>query len=443
MQNSTKISFNTAVAIVVANMVGAGVFTSLGFQLFSIQSVFPLLMLWLVGGIVALCGALSYGELAALFPRSGGEYNFLSEIYHPSIGFLSGWVSATVGFAAPVALAAVALGKYSSSVILAGASESAVTNLSTGIALVVVLLITAIHAYDIKAGSAFQRYSTAVKVILIIGFILGGLFITSSPQNITVLPVTGDWSLVFSGGFAVSLAYVSFSYSGWNASAYLAGEIKNPQKNVPRSLFLGTLVVMIAYILLNFVFLYTASMESMVGQLDVGYVSANAIFGTIGGKIMGSMIALLLISSISAMIFAGPRVTQVMGEDIAFLKKLAFRNKKGVPIYAIFLQAVITILLILTSSFDAILKYIAFTLDIFTFMTVLGVFVMRFKAPKKERVYKTWGYPITPLIFLAVTAWTMIFLLQENFWGSLAALGTVLAGFIFYLLDKVINKSKS
>ena len=483
-----NVSFFTAIAIVVANMVGAGVFTSIGFQAAGFQFAvpkgttfapyFPILMLWLVGGIVALCGALSYGELAAMFPRSGGEYNYLSKVYHPAFGFLSGWVSATVGFSAPVAAAAIALGKYTSSVY--PAVDQVV------VAVVVLILITLIHSYDIKAGSIFQRYSTLIKVILVIGFILGGFFMTESPEVFTLAPQSGDWTLIFGSAFAVNLAYVSFAYSGWNASAYLSNEIVNPKKNVPRSLFLGTLLVTAIYLLLNYVFLYTIPVTELASKqaadfgtpLEVGYLAANNIFGDALGKTMGLMIALLLISSISAMVFAGPRVTQVMGEDLPLLARFGRKNKKGIPILAIFLQSTISLALILTASFDAIVKYIAFSLDIFTFSTVLGIFIMRNRRGKiklelaslrsrlesdqlsedqkvalqaelaeKEGIvntpYKTWGYPITPFIFLVATGWTMFFLLKKETAGSLIALGTILLGLIIYFVDKSLSQKKA
>ncbi len=443
INNTGRVTLRTAITIVVANMVGAGVFTSLGYQSLGTGAVFPLLLLWVVGGIVAMCGALSYGEMAALFPRSGGEYNYLSNTYHPAFGFLSGWISATVGFSAPVAMAGVALGTYSSSII--GLPPQM-------IAIIVIILISMIHATDIGLGSIFQQYSTGVKVVLIIGFIFGGLLLTPNPQPIlnNIVPTDADWSMVFSGGFAVNLAFVSFAYSGWNAAAYLANEIENPRVNVPRALVTGTLVVMIAYILLNIVFLYTlpvstyageqlANIKANKGPLEVGYLSAQQFLGDNGGKIMAGMIALLLISSISAMIFAGPRVMQAMGEDVKSLRFLSIKNKKGIPVLAIILQSAISIVLVLSAQFDTILYAIAFTLDIFTFATVLGVIVMRFKAPKAERVYKTWGYPITPLIFLGVTGWTMYFLLTNRTTPSLIALGIVLLGLVVYFINQAIQ----
>lgn len=439
-KNLQKITFYTAISIVVANMIGTGVFTSLGYQAAGIQSIFPLLMLWLVGGIVALCGALSYGELAGMMPRSGGEYHYLSKIYHPAFGFLSGWASAVVAFSGPVAAAALALGTYSASVF----SSPDNTIFVKSIAIFVVVLITAIHSYDVGLGSVFQRYSTALKIILIIGFIFGGLFITSQPVEISILPKKGDLWLILGNSFATSLAFVSFAYSGWNASAYLATEIKNPQRNVPLSLFLGTVAVMAIYLLMNFVFLYTVPVETLAAEqakdfakpLEVGYLSGNVIFGNTGGKIMAGMIALLLVSSISAMIFAGPRVSQVMGEDFKLLSFFAYRNSKDIPLYAILLQSTLSVIVILTAAFDQIIFGIAFVLDIFTFSTVLGVLIWRIKYPEKERPYKTFLFPIPVIIFLLATGWVMYFLLTSYTTACLIAFGIVLSGLIPYFINK-------
>jgi APA family basic amino acid/polyamine antiporter len=444
METSSKaqVTLKTAVAIVVANMVGAGIFTSMGYQAANTDSAFAIILVWIVGGVVALCGALSYGEMGTLFPRSGGEYNYLTNVYHPAFGFLSGWISSTVGFAAPVAMAAMALGKYS----------SVVTNIPPQYtAIGIVILISLIHSTDVKLASIFQQYSTFIKVLLIVGFIIGGFLMNTTPQKIDFIPTSQDWAKVFSAGFAINLAFVSFAYSGWNAAAYLANEIENPRKNVAKALLTGTLVVMTAYILLNFVFLYTIPIGTLVSEqvkdfskpVEVGYLSAQGFLGELGAKMTAGTIALLLISSISAMIFAGPRVMQVMGEDIKILRFLSQKNSKDLPVVAIYAQLTISIILILTASFDSILYAIAFTLDIFTFATVLGVFVMRIRKPKAERIYKTWGYPITPAIFLAVTGWTMYFLLTSRTKESLVALGVVLLGLVFYFIDKSLSGSKN
>src|SRR5207302_7791816 len=230
------IGFATASSIVIANIIGTGIFTSLGFQLADIQAGFPLLMLWVIGGIAALCGALCYGELSAALPRSGGEYHFLSQIYHPALGFMAGFVSATVGFAAPIALAAIAFGKYLQGVLGFG---SAVL-----LSFAVVRVVALCDLMNLQVGSAFQNFSTLV-ILLLIGTLIAAGFIINPKQPIDFLPARGDTILIFSGAFAVSLVYVMYSYSGWNAAVYVTGEIKQPEKNVPRSLLAGTSLVIV------------------------------------------------------------------------------------------------------------------------------------------------------------------------------------------------------
>ncbi|NER46199.1 MAG: amino acid permease [Symploca sp. SIO1A3] len=424
-QNPRLINLFTAICIVVANMIGTGVFTSLGFQVIDIKSGFSLLFLWIVGGIFALCGALAYGELAAVMPRSGGEYHYLSKIYHPIIGFLSGWVSVTVGFAAPIAAAAIALGNYFTSVF-------PVIN-PIAIALLVVIAVTLIHLNNVKTGSYFQQIFTILKVLLIVILILCGLVFAES-QGLNFFPTPGDLPVIASTPFAISLVYVTYSYSGWNASIYIANEIEEPEKNLPRSLLLGTLVVMLLYLLLNFIFLYSTPIDNLAGQLEVGYIAAESIFGSSGAKIMGMLISFGLISSISSMVWAGPRVTQVIGEDIPLFKLLARKNNSGVPYYAILLQLAIVIVLVITSSFDAVITYLGFTLTLSSFMTVLGVFIHRIKYPEIQRPYQTWGYPVTPLLFLAISLWILVFIFMDKPVESLAGLGTIALGLPVYLI---------
>lgn len=428
-----SIGLFTAICLVVANMVGTGVFTSLGFQAIDIQSGFSLLMLWIVGGVFALCGALSYGELGAAMPRSGGEYHYLTKIYHPAIGFLSGWVSVTVGFAAPIALAAMALGTYAASVF------PSVSPLA--IAVVVVIGVSLIHTRDLKFGSSFQDIATVGKVSLIVILIVCG-FALAQPQDIGFLPSIEDSGLIFSSPFAISLVYVTYSYSGWNAAIYLASEVKEPEKNVPRALFIGTAAVMVLYVLINFIFLYTTPIDRLAGELEVGYIAAESIFGTSGAKIMGMLISFGLISSISSMVLAGPRVTQVIGEDMPVFQILAKKNRNGVPYYAILLQLSIVLILLITSTFEAVLTYLSFTLTLSSFLTVLGVFVYRFGHPEVPRPYKTWGYPIVPIIFLAISLWILIFIFKDKTMESLAGLGTLALGLPIYFLavkNKVIS----
>src|SRR5882672_2674377 len=264
------VGFYTACGIVIANIIGTGVFTSLGFQVADIQSGFALLMLWIVGGITALCGALCYGELSATLPRSGGEYHFLSEIYHPAVGFMAGFVSATVGFAAPVALAAMAFGTYFNGVFGVGSPVM--------LSFVVVWLVTVFHLGNLQVGSAFQNVSTLVKLLLI-GALIGAGFFVPSKQPISFLPAPGDKAAILSGAFAIALVYVMYSYSGWNASAYISSEIKRPEKNVPRSLLASTSVVIVIYVVLNAIFLATTPAEKLKGQLEIALIAGKHIFG--------------------------------------------------------------------------------------------------------------------------------------------------------------------
>ncbi len=425
-QNPHKplIGLFTAISIVVANMIGVGVFTSLGFQAADIKSSFALLFLWMVGGVCALCGALSYGELGSVMPRSGGEFHYLSRIYHPAVGFLSGWVSVTVGFAAPIAAAAMALGQYLSKALPVSPNA---------IAILVVIVVSLVHTQTIKLGSYFQNVFTVLKILLIITLVICG-FLIATPQNIQILPQSGDLNEIFSAPFASSLVYVMYSYSGWNASIYIASEVENPEKNVPRSLFIGTLIVLVLYLLLNFTFLHTTPINKLAGKLEVGYLAASQIFGANGGKIMSLLISIGLISSISSMVWAGPRVTQVIGEDIPFFKLLSRKNKNGIPFLAILLQLSLVLFLVITSSFQTIITYMGFTLTLCSFLTVLGVFVHRLRYPEVPRPYKTWGYPATPLIFLGISLWMLTFILKDKPMESLAGLGTILLGLPVYLM---------
>jgi APA family basic amino acid/polyamine antiporter len=294
-----KITFLTGAAIVIANMVGTGVFTSLGFQVMGIESGFALLMLWLVGGLIALCGAVSYAELAAAMPRSGGEYHYLSQIYHPALGFLSGWVSATVGFAAPTALAALALGEYAKSV-WPGLQP-------TWLSVAVVLVLTAVHGTSARFGGRLQVFITALKVVVLVAFIVAGVTVGEG-QPLGFVPDAAGWRALLSPAFAVSLVYVSYAYSGWNAAVYVTGEIENPQRNLSRILLVGTAVVLLLYVGLNYVFLRSTPLAGLKGQVEVGFVAATSLFGPLGGRLMGGIIAALLVSTVSSMVLAGPRI---------------------------------------------------------------------------------------------------------------------------------------
>ncbi len=443
-QSPRKIGLYTATAIVAANMIGTGVFTSLGFQILDIKDGFSIGFLWLLGGIAALCGALTYGELGAALPRSGGEYHFLSRIFHPAAGFLSGWISALVGFSAPIAAAAMAVGRYATQTLVAsGVLAPGENSLLIGAMVIgVVTVISMIHTMQISLVSRFQVFFTSLKVTLILVLIFSG-FILARSQGVNFLPGPESIRSIFSAPFAVSLVFVMYSYSGWNAATYVVNEIKDPGRNLPKSLFWGTAIVILLYVPLNLVFLYSSPFSALEGKPEVGFIAANYIFGRVGAIFMGSLISLGLISAISSMVWAGPRVSMVMGEDYRLLGFLRFKNANGVPVYALLLQYVIVVILVLTSKFEQIITYIGFILSLSTFLTVLGVFVLRWRSPRLERPYKTWGYPVTPIFFLLVTGWMMIFVLRDKPVESLAGVATVLLGLVFYYIDRLLFESRA
>ena len=419
----STVSVMVATAIVIADMVGVGVFTSLGFQVKDIPSGFSILLLWIIGGIVALCGVFSYSELGAMFPRSSGEYNFLSRAFHPSVGFLAGWVSATVGFAAPVALAAMAFGEYAKS-LLPGWPP-------LGLAIAVVWMVSLVQLSGVRHSSSFQLISTVLKVALIVAFLLAG-FIIGTPQAVSFAPSASDLAHLTSGPFAIGLVFVMYSFSGWNAATYIIGEMRTPQRSLPRALLAGTLIVLVLYVALNAVFLQTTPIEKLSGQLDVARIAGSYIFGDFGGRVVGAMICIGLVSSISAMMWIGPRVMMTMGEDIPALRVFARKSSQGAPAYAIIFQLAVANLMLFTRSFEAVLDFIQFALLCCSFLTVLGLIKLRFTQPDVPRPYRAWGYPITPLVFLLVTAFMMYHLLTERPLQSFLGTLIMISGLLIY-----------
>jgi basic amino acid/polyamine antiporter, APA family len=420
---ASSVSVIVATAIVVADMVGVGVFTSLGFQVKDIPSGFSILLLWVVGGLVALCGVFSYSELGAMFPRSSGEYNFLSRAFHPSFGFLAGWVSATVGFAAPVALAAMAFGEYAKSLL---PDVSPLT-----LAVAVVWLVSLVQLSGVRQSGTFQLISTILKVVLILAFLVAG-FVVGTPQPVSFAPSASDFAHITGGPFAIGLVFVMYSFSGWNAATYIIGEMRMPQQNLPRALLAGTLIVLVLYVALNAVFLYTTPIDELSGQLDVARVAGSYIFGDIGGRIVSAMICIGLVSSISAMMWIGPRVMMTMGEDIPALRLFARKSRQGAPAYAILFQLAVANLMLFTRSFEAVLDFIQFALLFCSFFTVLGVIKLRITRPDLRRPYRAWGYPVTSVVFLLVTAFMMYHLLTERPLQSFLGILIMISGLLIY-----------
>ena len=306
---------------------------------------------------------------------------------------------------------------------------------------VVIILVTIVQSINYAIGGGFQTVATAIKVVLIIVFIIFGLLCACN-THISIMPTAQTYTDVFSAPFAISLVYVSFAYSGWNASSYIAGEVDNPKRNIPLSILVGTLLVTILYIMINYVFLRTAPVEEMKGVNEVAFISAKYIFGDNGAKLISLIISVLLVSTISSMVIVGPRVIQMIGEDYSIFRVLSRKNANGIPVIAIASQSLIALVLLFSSSFDMIITYISFTLSLFTTLTVLGVFILRYQKPDLERPYRTWGYPVTPAIFLILNCWFLWFVFKGKPVASLVGLGVVALGLVVYFIAKYLSKNE-
>jgi APA family basic amino acid/polyamine antiporter len=420
------LGMTAATAMVVANMIGVGVFTSTGFMVLGLQTQ-PILLNWMLGGLLALCGAAAYAELGTMMPRVGGEYIYLSKAYHPAVGFLSGWVSLFAGFSAPIASAALVFGKYLHAIVPGVPDRAAAVGL--------VVVTTALHMFDVALGSRVQTGFTALKVALIVGFIAAGFTVGNGDWANLDTFVPGASDSVLAPAFWVSLVYVSFSYAGWNAAAYVAGELRDPGRVLPRALLIGTAIVTALYLALNLVFLYAAPAAALAGKEEVGYVAAVHLFGEQSGRWLSTIIALALISAVSAMLMTGPRVYTAMAEDGMFFRFMARRTERGAPLYSVLLQGALVVALVLLSTVRDLIQYVGFTLSMLAALTVLGVFVLRVRWPDAPRPYRTLGWPVTPALFVALSLWMAVHLVRDQPGPTLLAGGiTVGSGLLVYVL---------
>jgi len=427
--------------MVVANMIGTGIFTSIGFQVMpapiGIPDAFSILLIWILGGVLALCGAMSYGEVATTMKESGGEYTFLSRLYHPVIGFTSGWVSMIAGFSAAISALAIAAAKYALPVLsgITGSQPGEQAVKLLGISFI--LLVAFIQTGGVKTGGFFQNIITWFKLLLI-GFILClpllSAFLGVESSDTSFMPTDSSLPTIFSLPFAGSLVYVMFSYSGWNASSYIAGNLEDPQKNLPFSLVTGTLIVVLVYVLMNLVFMNTLSFAELEGQLTIGNLAVSRVFGPAFADAFGFVFAFSLMSGISAMFIAGPRVAAQIGNDFPVFSLLKNKTASGAPVNAIALQALISTGIVWFFDYSLILQYIEITLSLFCLLTVSGVFIIRHKKLAGEHTVKTWAYPLTPLLFIGITLWMMaFFILQEP--ARLLGTGiTLLSGAVLYFI---------
>lgn len=422
--------------IVVANMIGAGIFTTSGLLMQDLQNPIIMIVLWIVGGTIAICGALSYGELGAAIPRAGGEYAFLSRLYHPVLGFLSGWVSFFVGFSAPIAASAIGFVAYMTrafpEILQLGIFDASVeaTVLRKLYAILVIALFTAVHIRGLEFGTNVQNVLTILKVGLIVGLIFAGVAFGRGnwdyfSQGIDFNFGFGGWKVI-----GLSLMWIMFAYSGWNASAYIGSEVKNPSKNLPRSLIVGTGIVILLYFCLNLIYVYAVAPPEMEGVISIAGLAAGNLFGQSFEKILSIMISFALFSSLSAYIILGPRVYYSMAKDRYFFRFASDIHKKfGVPAKSIMLQGAIAAVMALFGTFDQLLTYMGFSLGIFPLLAVFGVFKVR---RLELSPYKMPGFPLAPLLYILAGISILILAFFQRPTESSIAIATVLVGIPVY-----------
>ncbi len=434
--------------IVIANMVGTGIFTTSGLLMKDLRHAGVMLALWVIGGLVALCGALSYGELGAAMPHAGGEYAFLSRLFHPMMGFLAGWVSFFVGFSAPIAAAAIGFTEYIARAfpailrlgifgnplaqsVLRSLQVTDVDALKKLFAILVIVAFTYLHACGLELGTKVQNLLTGLQVLLIVALVAAGFAVGKG--SFAHLASGGAFDFGFGGWKTMGLAlmWIMFAYSGWNASAYVGSEVKNPARNLPRSLVLGTGAVAVLYLALNVLYIYAIPAGDMEGVVSIGGLAAKNLFGRSAETILSVLISFALFSSLSAFIILGPRVYYSMARDGAFFKALAKVNpKSNVPSRSIILQGVIAAVLVTFGTLRQLLTYMGFSLGIFPILAVIGVFKLRREG---RSVVRMPGYPVVPAVYIltGVTILVLSFLRQPK--ESSVAIATVLVGIPIYL----------
>lgn len=421
-------------------MIGAGIFTTTGFQAASLGDPVTIYGLWLVGGVLALCGALCYSELGAAMPRAGGEYVYLREAFGGAFAFMSALVSLTAGFSAPVAAALESLVRYGSHFFPVLGEERTVLGglgLNDLLAVALAWFLVAVHAVRMKAGLSFNDWITAFKVTGIVGILLGAAVVghgdaagllhaaDSVPEGSARMAALGT-----------SLIFVMFCYSGWNSAAYLAGELRDAQRSLPRALLLGTATVTLLYLGLNLMYFYGASVEDLAGKVEVGLVASRGLFGPSGVTATTLVLVISLLASASAMTLAGPRVYWAAANDTPALRFLTRTREDGTPVRSLVLQGFVTTVIILVGRVDQIMQYAGFTLSLFASMAVASVIVLRIRRPDMPRPFRTWAYPLPPLLFLGVSVWMMYWAFRGRPFESSLGLLTVAVGGLAYLATR-------
>ena len=435
----------SATALVVSNMIGTGIFTTTGFLAGDLGAPYLILGIWLVGAVVALCGAFCYSELGVNFPSSGGEYVYLSRAYGLTWGFMSGWVSFFAGFSAPIAAAALAFSEYlgyfypqlqqeQARVIW----ESSYLTLRVGgaqyTAASIIAVFTILNCVGVTRAAKVQNVLTGTKLAVVLAFIVFGILVGTGDWSSFSQPAVRTSTTPLASQFAISLFWVYFGYSGWNAATYVAEELRQPRRTLPIALALGTAVVALLYIGLNVTFIYGTGVESMKGVFAVGSLAASKLFGPEISGIFSALMAISILSTVNAMVTIGPRVYYAMARNGAFFGFARKVNPRfHTPIPAILCQGVCSILMTITP-FPQLVVYIGFSLTFFTVMAVASLFLFRRRPNWEKLPVVSFVWPLMPAVFVLVGVWMIVYGILLQPIVSAAAILTIAAGAAAYHL---------
>jgi APA family basic amino acid/polyamine antiporter len=433
----------SATALVVSNMVGTGIFTTSGFLAGDLGSPSLVLLIWVVGAICALAGAVCYSELSVNFPKSGGEYFYLTQAFGPIWGFMSGWVSFFAGFSAPIAAAALAFSDYlgyffpalkqDHPAVVLGSGEWAIKLGGAQMAAsALVLVFTALNCIGVKRVARIQNVLTAIKIAVILAFIVLGFAVGKGDWAHFSMPAVRWTTTALPAQFAISLFWIYVAYSGWNAAVYVAEEIREPARTLPLALLFGTTLVAGLYVLLNVVFIYATPLEEMKGVVAVGSLAASKMFGAGVAGIFSALMALSLMSTVNAMVTIGPRVYYAMAKDGVFFSAAAKVNPRwNTPVTAILLQGLCTVLMTLTP-FPKLVIYIGFTLNFFAVMSVIALIRLRRRPDWQKLGAVSFAYPMIPGLFILVGLWMTVYGMKLQPVVSGIAVATIAVGALVF-----------
>jgi APA family basic amino acid/polyamine antiporter len=439
-----QLGFFSATALVISNMIGTGIFATTGFMAGQLGSARLILACWAVGAVFAFAGALSYSELGINFPSSGGEYVYLTHAYGPEWGFMTGWVSFFAGFSAPIAAAALAFSDYLGHIFPAVSRENSSFTIGAGafslrlgasqmVACSLIALFTILNCFGVSRMAKVQNTLTGTKLVAIAGFILLGFTIGTGSWSHFSEPAVRTVTTSLPTQFVVSLLWVMFGYSGWNAATYVAEEIRHPERTLPAALAAGTAIVALLYLGLNLIFIYATPLEKMKGELAIGSISAQNLFGPHVAGAFSALMALAIVSTVSAMVTIGPRVYYAMAKNRAFFSAAASVHPRWhTPVVAILSQGLCAMLMALTP-FPDLVSYIGFSLTLFTVLSVASLFIFRRRNPGWQRLRAVeFAFPLVPAAYIMVGACMMVYGVIWQPRASLTALATVGAGALVY-----------